>query len=338
MELVLGIIGLIVVALGLFMPRKGLLATLRRGGQAGRRVRLEDALKHLHATEVRGVTATAESLSGALGLRLSQGVRLVAEMEGAGLVESTATGLRLTARGRDLALRVVRAHRLLERYLADEIRMPLEALHATADREEHRLSAEEVDALEARLGYPTHDPHGDPIPAADGSLPEDESTPLLDWPVGQPGEIAHVEDEPAEVFSRILAAGIRPGMHVEVLERGRDQVILWDGVRDYALTPLIAANLYLAPLPYPVRPPLHLSALAPGESGRVLGLECEGFTRRRLLDLGLTPGSRVDCCYAGPFGEPVAYRVSGALIALRPDQADEVRIERLEPEAAGESA
>lgn len=330
MEILGGVLVLMLLGLGIAHPRWGLVATLRRSVRASRRVRLEDALKHVHSGEVQGSQATAESLAGTLGIPGSRAVRLLVEMEAVGLVEPTATGLRLTAQGRAMALQVIRAHRLLERYLADELRTPLEALHAEADRGEHRLTPADADALEARLGYPARDPHGDPIPAADGSLRRDETTSLLEWPVGRPGEIVHLEDEPPEVFRRLMAAGIRPGMHVEVLERTPEEWILWDGERDLVLTPLLATNVFLAPLPHPVRPPVRLSDLAPGESARVLALDCGGFTRRRLLDLGLTPGSRVECHYTGPFGEPVAYRIRHALIALRPDQANDVRVERLE--------
>jgi ferrous iron transport protein A len=81
--------------------------------------------------------------------------------------------------------------------------------------------------------------------------------------------------------------------------------------------------------PHPVRPPFKLTSLKPGESGRVLALRSEGFERRRLLDLGLTPGTVVECEYPSPMGEPTAYRVRGALIALRREQGNQIEIEPL---------
>jgi ferrous iron transport protein A len=95
------------------------------------------------------------------------------------------------------------------------------------------------------------------------------------------------------------------------------------------LTPAVAANVSVGPLPHPVRPPVKLSSLQPGEAGRVRALRCEGFNRRRLLDLGLTPGTVVECAYPGPMGEPTAYLIRGALIALRSEQGDEIEIEPL---------
>jgi DtxR family Mn-dependent transcriptional regulator len=315
------------LALLTLWPRRGLLARWRRTRQLAERAIAEDALKHIHARELSGTLATSESLAGKLELGVRRALELISDMQGRGLIQSTGPGLRLSPGGRKLALRVIRAHRLLERYLVDELRMPLEAIHATADRREHTMTVEEVDALEAQLGYPQQDPHGDPIPTSAGTLEAVEATALSDWPIGVPAKIVHLEDEPAEVMTLIVEAGLALDMHIEVLETDEQRLVLWDGESERALAPVAASNVFVAELPHPVRPPVKLSSLKPGEAGRVIALRCEGFNRRRLLDLGLTPGTVVECAFPGPAGEPRAYRVRGALIALRREQGDEIEIE-----------
>ncbi len=325
--LLLAVSAALALAILSLWPRRGLLPRWRRARRLAGRARVEDALKHIHSREQRGPLATAESLAGKLALSVKRALDLISEMETGGLVQSTGPGVRLSADGRNLARRVIRAHRLLERYLADELRMPLEEIHATADRREHVLTEEEVDALEAQLGYPQTDPHGDPIPSSSGALEKVEATALTDWPPGQPAKVVHLEDEPPELMTQIVAAGFAVGMHIEIVEAGERRLVIWDGERERVLTPVVASNVFVAALPHPVRPPIKLSSLEPGQSGRVVALRCEGFNRRRLLDLGLTPGTRVECAFPGPMGEPTAYKVRGALIALRREQGDEIEIE-----------
>ncbi len=318
-----------------FWPHRGLLARWRRARLLAERALVEDALKHIHAGQLRGTLASAESLAGKLEASMKQALELIATMEERGLIQSTGPGLRLSAAGRKLAVRVIRAHRLLERYLADELRIPLEEVHTTADRREHTLTAEEVDELEAELGYPQQDPHGDPIPSSEGSLESVEATALTDWLVGRPAKIVHLEDEPPEALARIVAAGFALGMNIEVRRVSKQSLIIWDGESERMLAPILASNVFVSALPRPVQPPLKLSSLAPGQAGRVVALRCEGFNRRRLLDLGLTPGTVVECAFPSPMAEPTAYRVRGALIALRREQTDEIEIEIEPPSPAG---
>jgi len=324
-----------IVAAFFFWPRRGILGRLRQARQLAQRALVEDALKHIHAREQRETLATPESLAGKLEVRIRQALDLIAEMEEGGLVQSTGPGLRLSRSGRQLALRVIRAHRLLERYLVDELRMPLEEIHNAADRREHTLTAEEVDELEARLGYPQQDPHGDPIPSSEGSLESVEATALTDWPIGTPAKIVHLEDEPPEALTKIVAAGFVLGMDIEVRRVEKQSLVVWDGESERSLAPVLASNVFVEELAHPVQPPVKLSSLEPGQSGRVLALRSEGFNRRRLLDLGLTPGTVVECAFPGPMKEPMAYRVRGALVALRPEQTDEIEIEAVTTADAG---
>jgi DtxR family Mn-dependent transcriptional regulator len=300
---------------------------LRRTRQ---RVLVEDALKHLHTCEWQGHLATTDSLAGALGLSRRRAIRLSARMQSQGWITLAEGGLRLTPDGERLALQVIRAHRLWERYLADEARMPLTGVHAEADRREHQRDAETMLALDAALGHPKTDPHGDPIPTAEGELPHPDSQPLAAWPVGQPATIVHLEDEPETIFSQIAAQGLRPGDRIKVIEADEHRIVFTDDLETHVLAPVLAGNIFVVAAE-PVEEPMSIDRLTTLELGRcavVHRLEdaLQGFTRRRLLDLGLTPGAEICAEYASFLGDPVAFRVRGSLIAMRREQARHVLI------------
>ncbi len=321
------------LAVGLWWPRQGLLGIGRRLLANRRRVRAEDALKHVLAWQQHEKAASLESLAG--GLQVSPGIALetAADLERSGCIESDADGIRLTPRGERRALRVVRAHRLWERYLYDDANMPLNRLHHAAEQAEHNLTPDQVSRLDAHLGHPQHDPHGDPIPGEDASVPRMEGVSLASWPVGQLARIAHVEDEPDAVFRRIMDAGVRPGQTVEVLQSGADHLTLMLEGERQDLGRTVAASVQVVPVqagePLPERS-LRLSDLAVGEHAEVveLGSECHGFSRRRLLDLGLTPGTGIEVALDPAFGDPRAFRVRGTTVALRMQQTRQVWIRR----------
>jgi len=291
---------------------------------------IEDALKHIHAQEIRGRPATRESVAGALGIPLAEAMQHLVTIYQRGLLRHAESGLELTDEGRALALQIIRAHRLLERYFADELRMPVDAVHAAADRDEHALSPSETKALDMRLGYPRRDPHGDPIPTAAGAVAVSDAMSLDQWPTGLPAEIVHLEDEPADVFRDITKSGLKLAMTVEILDRTDHHIVVWDGECEHLVPVRAADNVSVRAARRPRVSLARLSDLTPGESAIVSDLECEGFGRRRLLDLGVTPGTRVDCLFVGLAPEPMAYRIRGAVIALRREQAAEIVIERTE--------
>lgn len=319
-------IGLILL-LAVFWPKRGLWASIGRQRAQRRRALYEDALKHIHAWERRSKIATPESLAGALALSQGRVLRLIENLESNGLVQSVSSGVQLTPKGEAWALHVVRAHRLWERYLADEAGVPMERLHQAAEKAEHHLTAENLDILDAHLGHPQHDPHGDPIPAADGSLSTLSGVALVEWPAGRPALVVHIEDEPAVIFKQILATGIRPGATLRVLEKTPDRLVISDGENAHRLAHVVAANIQVAAASEERKMPpegKRLSQLRPGERAVVYQLDdkCRGFSRRRLQDLGLTPNAGVEAALENPFGDPRAFRVRGTLIALRQQQAD----------------
>ena len=323
------ILGIVILLVGIFAPRYGLLAYIRRSRAEHQRERLEDALKHLLDREQQGRHASPESLAGALNLSRPRTVALIESMEAQGLLESRRAELHLTSEGERWAMHVVRAHRLWERYLVDEARMPLEQIHGEAHRREHSLTVAQLDDLDAALGHPTVDPHGDPIPSREGALARLEGVPVIDWQSDKPGRIVHLEDEPAIAYEQILAAGLRLGQEIRILDRSPQRLVLSDGENEYRLAPAVAANIQVAALPESEllkREAVPLTELEHDQQADIVALDeaVQGFTRRRFLDLGLTPGTRIYPELKNFFGDPRAYRVRGTLIALRRDQAEQI--------------
>jgi DtxR family Mn-dependent transcriptional regulator len=207
--------------------------------------------------------------------------------------------------------------------------MPLEKVHNEANRREHGLTAEQLDEMEVALGYPSRDPHGDPIPTREGKMPSEETTPLTAWQADRPARIVHLEDEPAIAYQQILATGLRLGQTIRILESTPERYILSDGENEYRLAPAVAANVHVAPLPDEALIPsgtISLNELKHDQRAEIITLDeaVQGFTRRRFLDLGLTPGTQIYPELQNFFGDPRAYRIRGTLIALRDEQAAQI--------------
>jgi DtxR family Mn-dependent transcriptional regulator len=152
---------------------------------------------------------------------------------------------------------------------------------------------------------------------------------LSSWPAGEPARIVHIEDEPEVIFQQILAVGLRPGMTIRVLEDMPERLVVSDGAHEMRLSHAVAANIQVAaPEREAARPPgaIRLSELPSGVDAEVLAIdeECRGFSRRRLMDLGLTPSASIAVALENTFGDPRAFRIRGTTIALRTDQARHV--------------
>jgi DtxR family Mn-dependent transcriptional regulator len=152
---------------------------------------------------------------------------------------------------------------------------------------------------------------------------------------GRTVEIVHLEDEPREIYDALLADGLGLGARVAVLGRTDRQVRLHALGREWPMDIVVARNVTVRLLPAgsDADAPLPtLLDLAPGQRGRVVGLSpaCQGSQRRRLLDLGVVRGTTIEAAFASAAGDPVAYRVRGALLALRSEQASWIRVEPLD--------
>lgn len=332
--------GLALLLAALFWPERGLWPRWRRTRELTERVLTEDALKHIHKCEMKGRRPTVESLAGALQVPRDRVAQLLTQMEQLGLLTSRGGELHLTAAGRNAALHIIRAHRLWERYLADQTGYSEADWHGQAERLEHTLEPAEVEELAAQLGHPTHDPHGDPIPDAAGRFVAHGGQPLTALPVDTPAQIVHIEDEPEVVYAQLAAEGLYPGMAVRLIEVTPQRVRFWANGDEHVLAPLLAANISVVPRPAEAearreeaeaRPPaMPLSALRLGEQAEVVGISprCRGPERRRFMDLGILPGTVVTAELVSPSGDPTAYRIRDALIALRKEQADLIHVVR----------
>lgn len=327
------------VLVAVFWPRTGLIARLSRYRRLEERVLIEDTLKHLYNCEYAGRRATEESLAGFLETSVGHAVRTLARGEELGFLRFEGLEPVLTKEGQQYALRVLRAHRLLERYMADRTGVAPVEWHAEADRLEHTLSRDQAEGLASRLGHPLYDPHGDPIPTAAGGIPPMQGQPLATLDEGEIARIVHIEDEPPELFNEVVATGLGPGMRLRLLDTSLDEVQFEAEGRVHRISPAVASRITVVPAGEEVELPTHsLADLEPGETGQVLGISSvlQGPQRRRLLDLGVVPGTEIQAEFESAAGDPVAYQIRGALIALRRDQAELIQLVAKPEIGAGE--
>ncbi len=256
-------------------------------------------------------------------------------LERLGQVERSKGRWRLTEPGRIRAVELLRAHRLMETYLARKEGLPASELHAKADLEEHNLTHQRINELADTLNRPRFDPHGDPIPERDKSFHDVSQIPLIQAEAGMSARIVHIEDEPTEDFETLNRLGIALELPLKILEQtGKETRIELAGEK-LGLSTALASHIEIVPLgkkesyPDDLR---RLTNLKSGEEGIVefISAACMGPERRRLQDFGLVPGSRISCDFASPFGSPIAYSIRGSTIGLRRQQARNVLIRRAE--------
>ena len=322
----------------LFLPLRGLIPRLRRARRLTKRVLIEDALKHVCTYEQEGRQPTFASIAGVLNVKLDRIVELLAEMERLTLIRVDGDTVRLTTAGTDAALHIIRAHRLWERFLAEETGYSESEWHPYADRVEHELTGDQVSALDATLSYPTHDPDGDPIPSAEGCMAPPTGKPLPACVAGENVRIVHLEDEPEALYAQLKAEGLHVGMVLRIIENQPHRIRFWGDGDEHVLAPIVAANISVSAVPDSERVQTEaqksIADLRIGESAEVAGISraCRGSERRRFLDLGIIPGTRIVAEMHSPGGDPTAYTIRGSMIALRRRQAQYIRI-KTEPDA-----
>jgi DtxR family Mn-dependent transcriptional regulator len=183
---------------------------------------VQDYAKAIYSLELRcdGGAVSTNALAERLGVSAASASSMVKRLDGLGLVEHVPyKGVVLTDRGMKVALEVLRHHRLLERYLAEELGVPWDRVHDEAEVLEHVLSDELEDLIAAKLGHPTIDPHGDPIPTAQLEIVERATVGMDGLEAGDTGRFVRVSDSDPEMLRYLGARGIAPGDAFEVLDK-----------------------------------------------------------------------------------------------------------------------
>ena len=182
---------------------------------------IEDYAKAIYALELRSSEPVSNNaLSERLGVTPGSASGMVKRLGELGLVTHVPyRGVTLTDAGRRIALEVLRHHRLLELYLVEDLGVPWDRVHAEAEVLEHVLSDELEELISAKLGDPTLDPHGDPIPTRDLRITERPTEALEQMQPGACGTFVRVSDSDSEMLRYLAAQGIAPGDHFEVIDR-----------------------------------------------------------------------------------------------------------------------
>lgn len=333
-----------------FRRGKGWYWLLRKNLGLNERVLKEDALKYLAHCALEDEPATLKGISGSIDASVGTATGIVSQLSRDGLLIIEGAGYRLTDDGMAYGLQMIRAHRLYETYLSEKTGFTDSEWHDRAERKEHKLNTQDIQQLDRELSYPVYDPHGDPIPTADGKFHHPEGIMDLGRLArGATGTIFHMEDEPREIYSQLVAEGLYPGLEIQVTETGPERIRFWSRHGEHVLAPLLAANVQIVPRPDrkktgagdgepqaaetasdsglaegKLSPSLSLAALPAGRAAviRELSPRISGSERRRLMDLGFLAGTPVEMEYASAGGDPIAYRIKDSLIALRKSQAE----------------
>jgi len=294
----------------------------------------EDILKAIYNHKYNESVCNIDSLSGKLQKTTQQIKTSINQLVESKHVESDDKEIRLTDTGRNYALRIIRFHRLYEKFLADNTNVNEKSWHQLAEEFEHNLTIEEADKLAAQIGNPVFDPHGDPIPSSKGELPEMRRVRLSELNPGDISVVTHIEDEPDDIYQSIISKGIYNGIQIRFLGRFHNEVSFYANEKLCSLSIQEANNINVGLLKLEK---IHLgefkklSSLAVGQRGKIIGIakSLRGQQRRRLMDLGIVPGTEVEVELESISGDPLAYRIRGTTIALRKNQAEKIYIESI---------
>ncbi|NNK83504.1 MAG: DNA-binding protein [Flavobacteriaceae bacterium] len=324
---------LLVLGYYVFKPKNGWFWIFRNNLKVNQKIVSEDILKLLFRYEDSGENASINSLTRSLKFSDDVIIDAIKELSIKELIEQDGEVLSLTNEGRDYALKIIRVHRLWEKYLAEKTGFDKLEWHDRAEEMEHKLSHEETNLLATELGQPMYDPHGDPIPTHKGRVAELKGELLSKLPVNTIGRITHIEDEPDVIYKQILAENIHIGSQIRVVESNTKRIVFYSEGEEFVLAPVVAANLTVEVLENEIheeKDMIRLSSLKEEETATIVGIskECRGDARRRLLDLGFVKGTTIKINMVSPLKNPKAYSVKGTSIALRDKQASRILIKK----------
>jgi DtxR family transcriptional regulator, Mn-dependent transcriptional regulator len=316
-----------------FRPNKGWFWLIKDGAKADQKILIEDILKFLYHCENEDKPVNINDISRTLKDADKDIVDSLNQMASFDLISLSGDNVKLTQSGSDYALRMVRAHRLWEKFLAEKTGYNEADWHHIAEKKEHELSIDDTEVLAAKLGNPQFDPHGDPIPTVTGKVATRQGQALNDLEVDTIGRIIHIRDNPEIVYRQILAENIHIGSQIRVVEKSSERIVFHSEGEAFVLAPTVAANITVNVLKKDngyEENVFRLSMLDKDEQAKIIGIsrEIRGESRRRLLDLGFVKGAEVSVDLLNPLGDPKAFLIKGTSIALRQHQASKILIKK----------
>lgn len=179
----------------------------------------ENYIKAIYHLQGEG-TVNTNQLAGELKTRPASVTDMMKKLRAKKLVHYEAyKGFKLTAEGKKLALLIIRRHRLWEFFLAEKLRFSWDEVHEVAEDLEHVSSKKLIDKLDEYLGFPRFDPHGDPIPDANGKIETSKQVCLVDLPLNKPGLVCYVSDQSTEMLELLGHKNIGMGTRIEVKKK-----------------------------------------------------------------------------------------------------------------------
>ena len=269
-------------------------------------------------------------------------------------------GALLTEEGERLANDTLRRHRLWEVFLVEKLNFSREEADAIACDLEHATSQDVIDRLDSFLNYPAVNPRGLPIPQSGLESSQPMSISLDRLPVGKAGQVS---DCPVDARTRefLEGYGIRPGMKVRVSAKGQDNVLVEvDGVQA-VLSATLAHALQVIPTFFPEQirdserdktistqqqnnevkemekskkvSHIRLNELKKGQQAIIVQVGGKGAVKRRMMDMGIVPGSTISVVRIAPLGDPIEYLIKGYSLSLRRSEAKEILVELVNEDA-----
>lgn len=284
----------------------------------------EDLLKYLYShTEAH----SAETLAAYYAVPSTKIEAALSGLVSRQLVVSPS--FQLTTLGSRAAENLLRRHRLYETYLCERTGIPPSEWHSIAERMEHLLDESATENLARTLGYPQTDPHGDPILQKSNGEKRESKKRLSDSTELGWYEIVQLADRNKALYKQLDQLGFYPGAKIQLTGSLPTSITVHFDGELFSLERELAEQIYVGEQTAAAPPKLvRLSALPVGVEAVVYGIAgtCHGANRRRLQDLGFVEGSVVSVDLESPLGNPTAYLIRGATIALRSDQARHIQV------------
>lgn len=180
---------------------------------------IEDYLKTIYVLSIDESHVAPSMLAESFTVTPAAVTKMMKRLQALNLVNyARSNGVRLTQEGNKIAIEILRHHRLIELYLIKALGYRWDQVHEEAERLEHVISDVFVEKIDEYLGFPTHDPHGDPIPSKEGVILKRETVPLNEMSPGEERQIERVSDTDSEMLKYMEKLGITPGVAIEYIK------------------------------------------------------------------------------------------------------------------------